>query len=323
MKYSVIIPMYQAERTIGRCLESLLSQIGDDTELVVINDGSKDHSGEICKKYADKYPAVRYFEKENGGVSSARNFGLDQAQGEYILFVDSDDAVTQNYFQIIDTSLSKEDIDLLMFGLKDIEGKRQTSPEPAEISGSEEIAAYVSDSMKRNKFNQLYTKVFRRSIIEQNKIRFNERISIAEDLVFIFSYVLNARRIKTVPDCIYIIDETNMDSLSRKTRPYLSAELHDADMEMYEALNKAECDKAVKGTYEETLNWLFYRSAYSSIKEVRKLELSKTERKKRIKDICSTYHSPGIRCRNWKTRLISLPIKYKLVSLIDFMITIK
>ena len=102
IRYSVIIPAYNAEKTIRRCLDSLVSIIRDDVELLVINDGSGDRTGEICQEYAERYSNVRYFCKENGGVSSARNMGLDEAAGEYILFVDSDDFVTEEYFEISD-----------------------------------------------------------------------------------------------------------------------------------------------------------------------------------------------------------------------------
>lgn len=323
MKYSVIIPMYQAERTIERCLKSLLAQSRDDTEYIIINDGSKDCSGEICRKYASANAAVRYFEKDNGGVSSARNFGLDKARGDYILFVDSDDAVTENYFQVIESELINCDIDLLVFGMKDFECKRQLSLNPVNIERPLEAAEYISDCMKRNKFNPLYTKVFKRSIISQNSIRFNEEVSIAEDLAFIFSYVLHILKLKVISDCIYIIDESNMESLSRKHRPDLASELYYANLDMYKSLELSDCDTAVKKTYYETLNWLFYRSAYSSFKEISKLGLDKKSEKKNIKDICSMYCSFKIKSWNWKTRLISFPVRYKLVNLISFMIKMK
>ena len=88
MRYSVIIPVYNAEGTLRRCLDSLVGQHFSDYELLLINDGSTDGSDAICREYASTYSCVRYFAKENGGVSSARNLGLEQAEGEYILFVD-------------------------------------------------------------------------------------------------------------------------------------------------------------------------------------------------------------------------------------------
>ena len=92
-KITVIIPVYNAESTLRRCLDSILAQTFTDFECLLINDGSKDRSGEICEEYANKDSRVRVFHKENGGVSSARNVGLDNARGEWITFCDSDDTV--------------------------------------------------------------------------------------------------------------------------------------------------------------------------------------------------------------------------------------
>ena len=106
MRYSVIIPVYNAEATLSRCLDSLVSQQFFDYELLLINDGSADGSDAICREYAAAYPKIRYFTKENGGVSSARNLGLSQAHGEYVLFVDSDDYVAKDYFAVISETLA-------------------------------------------------------------------------------------------------------------------------------------------------------------------------------------------------------------------------
>ena len=102
MKYSVIIPAYQAENTIARCLDSLLAGIRNDAEILIVNDGSNDRTEEICLDYASRYPRIRYFLQEHRGVSAARNLALDHACGEYIMFVDSDDYVFGEYFPVID-----------------------------------------------------------------------------------------------------------------------------------------------------------------------------------------------------------------------------
>lgn len=92
--YSVVIPVYNAEKTLRRCVDSLLRQDCSEVELILVNDGSKDGSLEICREYARQYDCVRVIDKPNGGVSTARNAGLDAAQGIYVLFVDSDDYVS-------------------------------------------------------------------------------------------------------------------------------------------------------------------------------------------------------------------------------------
>ena len=102
-KISVIVPVYNAEKTLRRCVDSILAQTFEDFELILINDGSKDQSGDICDEYAAKDSRVKTIHKTNGGVSSARNAGLNIARGEYVSFADSDDFVSSEWlFKFID-----------------------------------------------------------------------------------------------------------------------------------------------------------------------------------------------------------------------------
>lgn len=98
-KVSVIIPVYKAERFLHRCIDSLLRQTFKAFEVILVDDGSPDGSGKICDEYAEKYSFIKAFHTENGGVSSARNYGITQAQGEWICFIDSDDFVTEDYLE--------------------------------------------------------------------------------------------------------------------------------------------------------------------------------------------------------------------------------
>ena len=115
MLLSVIIPVYNTERYLSACIESILSQAYLDIELLLIDDGSTDHSGAICDEYAAKDSRVRVSHKEDGGVSSARNLGLDQARGEYIHFVDSDDLVLQGSYQYISEVIFECSPDVICF----------------------------------------------------------------------------------------------------------------------------------------------------------------------------------------------------------------
>ena len=116
-KISVIIPVYNAESTLRRCVDSVLAQTFTDFECLLINDGSKDRSGEICDEYAAGDSRIRVFHKENGGVSSARNLGLDNATGEWIAFVDSDDWVGEKYLESFSEYL---DADLIISGFQSV-----------------------------------------------------------------------------------------------------------------------------------------------------------------------------------------------------------
>ena len=97
-KVSVIVPVYNIEKLLQRCIDSILAQTFTDFELLIIDDGSKDKSGEICDEYAEKDARIRVFHKQNGGVSSTRNLGRDEAKGKYIAFVDSDDFIYRSTY---------------------------------------------------------------------------------------------------------------------------------------------------------------------------------------------------------------------------------
>ena len=118
-EFSVIIPVYNVEKYLGKCIDSILAQTFRDYELILIDDGSLDKSGEICEQYAMKDSRIVVVHQKNGGVSAARNTGIDKAQGRYITFIDSDDSVENNYLSSMYTI--SEDIDLVIGGIKHIE----------------------------------------------------------------------------------------------------------------------------------------------------------------------------------------------------------
>ena len=114
-KVSIIVPVYKAEKYLHRCVDSILAQTFTDWELLLIDDGSPDRSGDICDEYAKKDTRIRVFHKKNGGVSSARNLGLDNVQGEYVTFVDSDDWIDVNTLNVCFSQIETYDLDILQF----------------------------------------------------------------------------------------------------------------------------------------------------------------------------------------------------------------
>ena len=125
-KISVIVPVYNTEKYLEKCLDSLVNQTMNNIEIIVVNDGSIDHSEDIIKKYEEKYKnMIKYYKKENGGLSSARNYGISKAKGKYITFVDSDDYLDINLFSKLEKYIQK-DIDLIKYKtIKIYENKKQ------------------------------------------------------------------------------------------------------------------------------------------------------------------------------------------------------
>ena len=114
MKVSVIVPVYNTEKYLEKCLDSLVNQTYQDIEIIIVNDGSTDKSEEIIKEYIKKYHFVKYFKKKNGGLSSARNYGIDKANGDYLLFIDSDDYVEKEMIQKMYEKIIQENSDIVV-----------------------------------------------------------------------------------------------------------------------------------------------------------------------------------------------------------------
>lgn len=213
--YSVIIPVYNAEKTICRCLDSLLKQNDNMAEIIIVNDGSTDRSSEICRTYARNNACIIYIEQENAGVSAARNAGLDVATGKYITFVDSDDYVMDSYFLALNQS---DDADFVVFSFQTIKNngihKNKFSKELLETNTNFGLVNKVISNRIAGPCN----KRFKRSIIEVNQIRFKQELTIGEDFIFGLEYMLNCHTSRIKTDILYCVDETGMQSITRAAK---------------------------------------------------------------------------------------------------------
>lgn len=191
-KMSVIVPVYNAELYLSCCIDSILSQTFTDFEVLLVNDGSTDQSGEICEKYTQKDSRIKVFHKENGGVSSARNTGLNNAKGEWITFVDADDELPFDAF----ASLVKKiccDIDLVMAGYDEFDVHGNLSFSTSSVLAQDKMIDrdLAIKLLYRDKYYQYYVvaKLFRSDIIKANKISFNESLYFSEDRLFVIEYL--------------------------------------------------------------------------------------------------------------------------------------
>lgn len=190
---SVIIPAYNAARTIRRCIQSVLDQIYTEWEMIIVDDGSKDDTLDICQSYDDS--RIRVLHKENGGVSSARNHGLKFAQGDYIAFIDSDDFIEADYLEHLSQGL---DYDIVISGFC-YENTPESSSFHLKLANREAVGRELSKLINADQLCYPWGRLFKRSIIEQNHIRFNEKMRFAEDNVFNWEYLchINSLRIDT------------------------------------------------------------------------------------------------------------------------------
>jgi Glycosyltransferases involved in cell wall biogenesis len=174
------VPVYNAEKYLHRCINSILSQTFIDFELLLINDGSKDGSGKICDEYAEKDCRIRVFHKENSGVSSTRNLGLEHSIGEYIAFIDSDDYIDKDYLKSFSLHY-----DFSMQGYI-VHGKNDEICRYKHIVLVDKVGAEL---VWKGFTTSPWGKLFRRDIIKNNAIYFPCGISYGEDSVFIYHYL--------------------------------------------------------------------------------------------------------------------------------------
>lgn len=217
---TIIVPVYKVEKYLSCCIDSILAQSFKSFELLLINDGSPDMSGRICDDYASKDNRIRSFHKENGGVSSARNLGLDKAQGEWICFIDSDDWVEVDFLKEL---VQYNSFDLIVGGL-DSFGCVATSTKRDEnivvdLKHSYEAAQILNVNIENTISAFYYScgKLFRRSIILQNALRFDTRMKMCEDTCFLMQYLTHADKIILSDSSLYryrvlfIIDKYAVD----------------------------------------------------------------------------------------------------------------
>lgn len=180
---SVIIPAYNAAKTIVCCVESLLSQTYQDWELIIMDDGSTDNTLDVCQSFQDK--RIQVYHKPNGGVSSARNYGMTYAKGEYIAFVDADDYLEPMYLEHLYQG-SEYDLSITGFCYGNEPEKSKLS---LKLTDKSSIANSLSDLINADQLCYPWGRLFKRSIIEQNHIRFNKKMRFAEDNVFNWEYL--------------------------------------------------------------------------------------------------------------------------------------
>ncbi len=216
MKVSVIIPVYNAGKYLETCLESIGRQSLGDFEAIIIDDGSVDGSGRIADNAAAADPRFRVFHRSNHGVSASRNFGLEKAQGEFISFVDSDDSIDPSFLEKLFAAIGEADFafcDILLDSgaMKD---RHKCWTPCASMKDSLRNALY--DGWCGAPWNKLY----RKSFLDENALRFPEGISYSEDLLFVVKAICLSRSVSKVDEALYIYNRANdgsaTHSFSRK-----------------------------------------------------------------------------------------------------------
>lgn len=222
-KISVIVPVYNVKQYLPRCIDSILTQTFTDFELLLIDDGSKDDSGKICDKYAQKDKRIRVFHKENGGVSSARNKGIEYALGKYISFIDSDDKINPTYLQ--DFKVQEQHCDFYISGALYDTYDRVYSYKKYKEKFCENKYEIMDEFFDQDLLSNGYPwgKLYKTQIIKKNGLKFNEQLTINEDHLFVFNYfsLINTLYITNTAGYHYTVFDNSGRKLSGRINSFI------------------------------------------------------------------------------------------------------
>ena len=246
IKLSVIIPVYQVEKHLRACLDSVLKSQSDNYEIILVDDGSKDRSPSICDEYRDRYPNITVIHQENGGLAAARNTGLEKAVGEYITFIDSDDKTEEGYIDFITLHLDPKD-DIIAFSYYiDDEQTRSVRIKQLEDAPSVSAADALRALEKSGTFNMVWNKLYKREMLSSPpQVRFSPGTEPGEDLIFQCRSFEKAATISLVGKPFYHWIRRGEDTLANRFREDLTEKnmmFIDCRNRLYHALGTESSD---------------------------------------------------------------------------------
>ncbi|MBR3280624.1 MAG: glycosyltransferase family 2 protein [Clostridia bacterium] len=204
---SIIVPAFNSQNTIKKCIESIINQNYKNIEIIIVNDGSKDNTKIICEKIVKNKDNVKLINIDNKGVANARNIGIANSSGEYIMFVDSDDHILPNYIEIMVNNL--KDNSIVVCGINYISNFNIIKLLDIKSYNGCEYLKKVEYLLENNFFNSLCNKIYFKKIIDDNNIRFNLKYQNGEDLLFNIEYFKYINNVIFTNDCYYnYIDNT-------------------------------------------------------------------------------------------------------------------
>lgn len=294
---SVIVPAYNAEKTVKRCLESVLQQTYSDFEIIVINDGSSDNTESIVNEIAGKDTRVKYHYQQNQGVSQTRNNAIDLSSGEYVTFLDSDDWVEPEFMSKMVATAIKNDAD---FVYSNWLTETQTGISHSCVRGFDTNCNHATELLKHYILYRdgcaPWAKLYKRNIIVENKIKFNPLLPLAEDYVFILEYLSKSKSIAYDDNALlhYIYAAQGANQKVRNNYPEIEAEI---------SRNMEDINKATGYAYEEYFCIARMRALCNSVLYMKRIKNSRKDAKQVTADIVRSLHNQ-IRCGKPKWNLL-------------------
>lgn len=309
LKYSVIIPVYNVENYLPRCIDSLLTQNYSDLEILLIDNGSKDQSGQICEDYADQFSNITAYHIPNRGVSSARNFGLAKAKGEFICFVDADDYLVGNLFSDVENQLDSE-LDLLVFSyynsieknLSEIARSANILPIKGKKDKSEFIALF-QELFLTDMMYTVWNKIYRREFLEKHQIVF-ENYELGEDVRFNRTIYECVNKIAFSQTCYYVyISGRASSAMGQYNSNRMKYQL--------EELEKVDQLMSRWGIHDEQfVDQIKARILMSNIRNISKQKMSLSKKRHYVEELCANKEMVILTKKN--TPFINLIVRFLL-----------
>lgn len=221
MKFSVIIPIYNTDSRLHRCIDSIMNQTFDDFECLLVDDGSEKATADILDSYAEQDSRFVALHKKNGGVSSARNYGIEHAKGDWLVFVDSDDYIVPQHLEKL-MSATSDDVDIVMTGFEDVRPDeswfhKYESKKYIGKDGLGELFLNTDFLQHQIPWDRAYRNKFTKT--PKYSLRFDIHLSLGEDRLFCYEYLKDCKGIATISDITYIHDAMDMNSLTYRKYP--------------------------------------------------------------------------------------------------------
>jgi glycosyltransferase involved in cell wall biosynthesis len=299
---SIIVPIFNSEKFLDKCIESILAQTYKKFELILIDDGSIDKSIEICIKYTNKDDRVKILREVNSGPSVSRNIGIDNAKGSLITFIDSDDYIESTMLEKMVRGLS-ESCDLVMCGYAAIYLNKNINRQPfSRKIPLDYLLDEFSDLYEKLLIQYVWNKMYKMDIIKNNNIRFDTKTSRGEDMLFNLEYLQKCKYINFIEDILYNYIRYNQQSLTLKYNPQLFEDqqrvfnkirLILSKYEKYE-VNKEKLENIYIERIRVCIRNIFNRNESIS-KSFLKLEITSIVNNKQVKESLKYYIATSLR----------------------------
>lgn len=326
-KISIIMPLYNVEKYVSISIESVINQNYDNLELIIVNDGSTDKSANIARSYEEKDKRIKLIHKENGGLSDARNTGINHATGDYIIFIDSDDKWESNSLKPLIEFIESNNLDVAIFGYSaDVYDKDNNLISSTKVVEDEKIFDKSIDYQKiliSNKqiIGYAWNKIYKTTMLRNNNIYFEKGISYIEDVLFNRTVYSFAKRIGFFEKSIYHYAQRKTETLGSKYYPGMALMDARANKAFYDSLVSLGCK--LEDTIKYSNSNMINRSRWSAMIIATTNKINKSEKKKQIDLVAENLSGVKLNSNNILNNILLILFKYRFIEIIILIESIK